>query len=128
MSVSSKIKFVQGDTLPAISAIISDRNSGRPGEYFDKSDPDTWAPIDLTGANVEAQICDEDGTVTDTFTVTIIEPVAGAVSIDLSLAPVMAAHPGKYKLEATVRFPGGAQQTVFDWLQIDVRQRFGGAD
>lgn len=127
MSVSNKIKFVQGDTLPAVSAVISDRNSGRPGEYFDKSDPDTWAPIDLTGAAVEIKICDDDGTVTDTFGASIIEPVAGSVSIDLALAPVMAATPGKYRLEATVRFIGGSQQTVFDWLHIDVRQRFGGA-
>ena len=128
MTASSKINFVQGDTLPSIAATISDRNSGRPGEYYDRADPDSWAPIDLTGASVGIQICDESGVVTDTFAASILEPTLGTVSIDLSLAVVMAAHPGKYRLEATVIYSGNGQQTVYDWLRIEVRQRFGGAD
>lgn len=123
MSYSDTIKLVQGDNLPGIQFTIRNKNEARAGQYLDQKDPNTWAFVDLTGASVTATIREVGGSILDTVLLVVVNAVEGAVLLSMS-ATTFQNTDGVYELEATVNFDTAGRQTVYDFLRLDVRERF----
>lgn len=116
------IKLVQGDDLPAVSFTIRDAHSAAYGMVLDKKDPDTWAPVDLTGATVTGVVSKAgENRQIDVVAVYVTAPSVGCVIVHLSDCSFISTV-GEYECEVTVLFPLG-QQTVYDMLTFDVRER-----
>lgn len=116
------IKLVQGDDLPGVGFTIRDANRAADGQELDKKDSETWRPVDLTGATVSAIVSlAGENRQTDTVVVFVATPSAGEVVLHLNDCTFLE-NPGQYGCEITVEFPLG-QQTVYDLLTFDVRER-----
>lgn len=120
--MASVIKLVQGDDLPGISFVIKDSRKAAVGQELDGKDPSTWAVVNLTDCAVSALVSRVGSFVAvepvDCF---ISNPVAGEVLIVVKNSKFLYVA-GEYQVEVSVRFPDG-QQTVYDLLQLDVRER-----
>lgn len=120
--MASTIRLVQGDDLPGIMLVIRDARTAAAGQELDKKDPTTWAPVNLTGCVVSAQVSRLGDTVgLEAIPCFVSQAVSGQVLITLQQA-VFIQDAGLYQIEITVDFPQG-QQTVYDMLQLDVRER-----
>lgn len=120
--MSNVIKLVQSDDLPGISFTIRDANTAADGAILDKKDPLTWRPVDLTGATVSAAISEAGvNKQVDTAFVAVVDAPAGEVVLHLNDCTFLDV-PGQYDCEVTVDFQIG-QQTVYDMLTLDVRER-----
>lgn len=120
--MASTIRLVQGDDLPGISFFIRDSSRAANGKVLDKKDPDSWRPVNLTGASVLAAISKGGANKQiDTADVVLITPEAGEVLINLNDCTFLD-EPGQYDCEISVVFSGG-RQTVYDVLSLDVRER-----
>lgn len=120
--MAETIKLVQSDDLPGITFIIRDAHKAVAGQELDKKDSDTWAPVDLTGCLVTALVSAQDSTVAlESLPCFLSRPAVGEVLITLGEATFIA-NAGEYQVEVTVLFVGG-QQTVYDMLRLDVRER-----
>ena len=116
------IKLVQGDDLPGITFVVKDSQKAAVGQELDRKDTSTWAAVDLTACSVSALVSKVGSFVA-------VEPVycfisdaeAGEVLLvvkDSKFLDVV----GEYQVEVTVLFPEG-RQTVYDMIQLDVRER-----
>lgn len=120
--MASTIRLVQGDDLPSVSFTIRDANRAVEGQELDKKDSDSWRPVDLTGATVSAVVSDAGANIQiDVVAVHVLDAVAGEVILYLNDC-VFVNKAGRYDCEVTVSFPIG-QQTVYDMLSFDVRER-----
>ncbi len=124
MSYAATIYIVQGDNLPGIQANIRDKNTGVGGGFLDKKDPETWEYVDLSDATVSAAIREVGSdTVIDTIPLTVVEPSKGTVLLSMASTNFQGTD-GSYELEATLTFSSSGQQTVYDFLRLEVRSRF----
>ena len=120
--MAATIRLVQGDDLPCVSFTIRDANRAADGQELDKKDSDTWRPVDLTGAIVSAVVSDAGVNIQkDVAVVHVLDAAAGEVILYLNDC-VFVNKAGRYDCEVTVSFPIG-QQTVYDMLSFDVRER-----
>lgn len=120
--MSSIVKLVQSDDLPSVSFSIKDANRAAEGMVLDRKDPETWRPVDLTGAVVSAAVSDAGSNKQiDVVEVYVISPLTGEVMLYLNNCTFIG-KAGLYDCEVTVDFPIG-QQTVYDMLTFDVRER-----
>jgi len=116
------VRLVQSDDLPGVSFMIRDASRAAEGQELDKKDSDTWRPVDLTGATVSAVVSDAGANVQiDVVAVHVLNAAAGEVILYLNDC-VFVNKAGRYDCEVTVIFPTG-QQTVYDMLSFDVRER-----
>lgn len=124
MTISATVDLVQGDNLPGIQATIRDRNTPLDGDYLDDRDPSTWAHVDLTTAVVTAAIREVGGTeIIDTVQLAEVDPSKGIVILILADTKFQSTA-GAYELEATVVYEDSGQQTVYDFIGLNVRERF----
>lgn len=124
--MASVIKLVQGDDLPGISFVIKDSRKAAVGQELDGKDPSTWATVNLTGCSVTAVVSPTGVyTAIESLRCFISDAAAGQVLIDIKES-VFVSTVGQYQIEVTVVFPEG-MQTVYDMLQLDVRERISNA-
>ena len=120
--MSNIIKLVQGDDLPGISFHIRDSNHAAEGVELDRKDPSTWRPVNLAGCTITAAVSLAGQYLQiDTIPVSVLQAPIGEVLLHLHDRPFMAKS-GQYSCEVTVTFSSG-QQTVYDTLTLDVRER-----
>lgn len=123
MAYSQTLKVVAGDTLPALTFTLRDSNQAASGATLDENDSDTWAPINITSADVVLRIREiGDTTLVDTLTGTVTDGAAGEVMVDFSSTTFETA--GEFEGELEVTFSGGGIQTVVDLIKFKVRASF----
>lgn len=120
--MSNIVKLVQSDDLPSVSFSIKDANRAAEGMVLDRKDPDTWRPVNLTGATVTAAVADSGSSSrVDTVECYVIDAILGEVMLYFNNC-MFISEAGLYDCEITVEFALG-QQTVYDMLTLDVRGR-----
>jgi hypothetical protein len=122
MSYSATIPLVEGDTLPVLYLNLKDSNSAATGQILDESDPNTWQPIDLTGATVRLKIREVGSTtIKTTITGSVTDAVNGRVAFQWTSQALDAA--GVYEAEIEMENSSGIQ-TVYDLIKLRVRSDF----
>jgi hypothetical protein len=122
MSYSATIPLVEGDTLPVLYLNLKDSNSAATGQILDESDPNTWQPIDLTGATVRLKIREVGSTtIKTTITGSVTDAVNGRVAFQWTSQALDAA--GVYEAEIEME-NGSGIQTVYDLIKLRVRSDF----
>lgn len=120
--MATVIKLVQSDDLPGITFVVKDSQKAAAGQELDKRDSSTWAVVNLTGCSVSALVSEAGGTVAiehvDCF---VANAAAGEVLLVVKQATFLD-KAGLYQVEVSVEFPEG-RQTVYDMIQLDVRER-----
>jgi hypothetical protein len=118
------IRLVSGDTGAPLYATLRDRNSPAAGySEVDPCDPDSWAPIDLTGATVVIKIRQVGATtLTDTVTATLVDATNGRVVFGWSSATWAAA--GEYDGEIEITGADTTITTIYDTVRFKVRAQF----
>lgn len=120
--MSTTIKLVQGDDLPGVTMTIRDSNLAVEGSDLDRKDTSTWRPVDLTGSYLSALVTRVGESVgIDRPFVAPVDASKGKIVLHISDCTFME-NPGEYECEITVAF-GGGQQTVYDRLTFEVRER-----
>jgi len=122
MSYSATIPLVEGDTLPVLYLNLKDSNQAASGQILDESDPNTWQPIDLTGATVRLKIREVGSTtIKTTITGSVTDAVNGRVAFQWNSQALNAA--GVYEAEIEMENSSGIQ-TVYDLIKLRVRSDF----
>ena len=125
MAIGGTVLFVQGDDLPTITLSLRDRNTPAPGRVLDPSDSDTWAPLQLEGATIKADVRAKGGTeIVDVISAEIIDRPTARIRLLIPTGASFTAASGDYEVELTITYDYGSQQTVYDWLLFKVRARF----
>lgn len=123
MAYSETIKLVANDTLPQLGIKLKDSNSGVAGTVYDPDDADTWAPIDVTGANVRLKIREiGSSALKATLICTVANGAEGKVITDFPAGTLDKA--GQFEAEVEVNFANGGVQTVQDLIKFIVRMDF----
>lgn len=122
VSMATVIKLVQGDDLPGITFVVRDSQKAAVGQQLDRKDTSTWATVNLTDCSVSALVSKVGSFVAvepvDCF---ISNAVAGEVLLVVKNSKFLD-NAGEYQVEVSVKFPEG-RQTVYDMIQLDVRER-----
>jgi hypothetical protein len=107
----SRIKLVQGDTLPYINLNLTNSDG---------------SVLDVSSALVSVQVLFRAaGSTTTLNTITCTKPNGGSdgvVQFDFE-GGILNVDPGAYEGEVVINFSGGRVQTVYDLLKFYVRQR-----
>jgi len=123
MAYSDTLNLVTGDTLPELTFTLKDSNTAAEGKTLDPNDEATWAPVNLTGAQVRLRIRELGSTtVKSTLTCTVSEPTAGKVITDFPEGTLDTA--GIFEAELEITFASGGKQTVNDLIKLKVRSDF----
>lgn len=123
MAYSETLNLVQGDTLPELTFTLKDSNTAASGLTLDPNNSATWAPIDVTGAQVRLRLR-ELGTTTikSTLLCTISDGQNGKVITDFPAGTLDTA--GTFEGEIEITFSSGGIQTVYDLVKFKVRSDF----
>lgn len=125
MAIGGTVLFVQGDDLPTITLNLRDRNTPLSGRVLDASDPDTWAPLQLEGATIKAEVrAKGDTEIVDVISAEIIDRPTARIRLLIPIGAAFTVASGDYEVELTITYDYGSQQTVYDWLLFKVRARF----
>ena len=123
MAYSDTLNLVTGDTLPELTFTLKDSNTAAAGATLDPNNDATWAPIDLTGAEVRLRIrALGSTTVKSTLLCTVSEPTLGKAFTDFPTGTLDTA--GTFEGEIEIRFASGGIQTINDLLKLKVRSDF----
>jgi len=123
MAYSDTIKFVVGDTLPALEFTLKDSNTAATGQTLDTENSNTWAPIDLAGGSVKLRIREVgQTTLTQTITGTIADASNGKVTCSIPSGTWTTA--GTFEGEIEYTTSGGGIHTVQDLIKFKVRDDF----
>lgn len=125
MAYSDIIELVVGDTLPALTFTLRDRNTAASGKVLARNDPTTWAPINITGATVKLHLRKqgETGAPSASLTCTVTDGAAGTAATDFPEGTLDEA--GTFDGEVEITFSGGGIQTVVDLIKFKVRDDIG---
>lgn len=120
--MATVIKLVQSDDLPGITFVIRDSQKAAVGQELDRRDSATWAIVDLTGCTVSAAVAKVGSSAlieqVDCF---LSNPLAGEVLLVIKDSTFVSTV-GQYQIEVTITSSEG-QQTVYDMIELDVRER-----
>ena len=123
MAYSETIKLVKGDTLPELTITLKDSNTAASGQTLDPEDPDTFAPVDITGGTVRVRIRQiGETTILKTITATIADASGGKVTMLFPSDTFSEA--GVYEAEVEFTKSDGNIQTVNDLIKLSVRDDF----
>ena len=123
MAYSETLNFVTGDTLPALTLTLRDKNSAASGAVLDPDNSATWEPINITGATVKLRLRLVGQTaLADTRTLLVTNGTGGICTTDF--ATTTFATPGTYEGEVEISFSNGNKQTVHDLVKFKVREDF----
>lgn len=123
MAYSETIKYVVGDTLPAMEFTLKDSNTAASGKTLDPENSDTWAAIDLTGGSVKLYIREVGKTtLTQTITGTIADASNGKVTFTVPSGTWTKA--GTFEGEIEYTTSGGGIHTMQDLIKFKVRDDF----
>jgi hypothetical protein len=123
MAYSETIKLVKGDTLPELTITLKDSNTAASGQTLDPEDPDTFAPVDITGGTVRVRIRQiGETTILKTITATITDASSGKVTMLFPSDTFSEA--GVYEAEVEFTKSDGNIQTVNDLIKLSVRDDF----
>lgn len=122
MAYSQTLNLVAGDTLPNLVFTLRDRNTAAPGRTLDASDETSWAPINLTGAEVRLRMREVgSSTILATLLCSIVDASGGQAATDFSDGGLETA--GVFEGEIEITFDTGVQ-TVYDLIKFKVRGDF----
>ncbi len=116
--MSKTIKWVKGDTKPAINVDLKDDETGDP------ADPDSWDPIDVSaGTTIVTMVFRKigDSTIIDTIVFTKISGGAGGKIFLKLTATAAGVSAGLYEGEIIIDY-NGETQTVYDKLRFSFRE------
>ena len=123
MAYSQTLELVSGDSLPLLTVTLQDSNEAAPGATLDENDQSTWAPIDLTDADILLKVrVVSSTTILASIVGSIIDAAAGKVAFIFDEDTFEAA--GVYEAEVEITFSGGGVQTVQDLIKFKVRAGF----
>ena len=123
MAYSETIKLVKGDTLPELTITLKDSNTAASGQTLDPEDPDTFAPVDITGGTVRVRIRQiGETTILKTITATITDASSGKVTMLFPSDTFSEAD--VYEAEVEFTKSDGNIQTVNDLIKLSVRDDF----
>lgn len=123
MAYSDTLNLVTGDTLPELTFTLKDSNTAAAGKTLDPNDDSTWAPIDLTGAQVRFRIrALGSTTVKSTILCSVTEPTLGKAFTNFPTGTLDTA--GTFEGEIEITFATGGIQTVNDLIKLKVRSDF----
>ena len=123
MAYSETLNFVTGDTLPALTLTLRDKNSAASGAVLDPDNSATWEPINITGATVKLRLrLVGQTTLADTRTLLVTNGTGGICTTDF--ATTSFATSGTYEGEVEISFSNGNKQTVHDLVKFKVREDF----
>lgn len=123
MAYSTTLELVSGDSLPLLTITLRDSNKAAEGVSLDENDQATWAPIDITDADILMKVrAVGSTTLTDTVEGTIVDAAAGKAAFVFGEDTFETA--GIYEAEIEITFPGGGIQTVQDMIKFKVRAGF----
>lgn len=123
MAYSTTLELVSGDSLPLLTITLRDSNLAAPGSTLDENDQTTWAPIDITGADILLKIrAVNSTTLVDSVEGTIVDATEGKVAFVFGEDTF--AEAGVYEAEVEITFSGGGVQTVQDLIKFKVRAGF----
>lgn len=123
MAYSETIKLVQGDTLPQIKITLRDENTAAPGKTLDEEDPSTWAVINLAGCSVRMKVREIGSEVVKETLTGAITNAAGGEAVFIFDGTTLDTS-GVFEAEIEYTNAGGATQTVYDLLKLQVREEF----
>lgn len=120
--MATVIKLVQGDDLPGIMFVVKDSQKAAAGQELDRKDSSTWAVVSLVGCSISALVSKVGSfAAVDTVDCFISNAAIGEVLLVVKDSAFLDVA-GEYQVEVTVKFPEG-QHTVYDMIQLDVRER-----
>jgi hypothetical protein len=123
MAYSETIKLVKGDTLPELTITLKDSNTAAAGQTLDAEDPETFAPVDITGGTVRVRIRQVgETTILKTVVATITDASNGQVTMLFPSDTFSEA--GIYEAEVEFTKSDGNIQTVNDLIKLSVRDDF----
>lgn len=123
MAYSDTINMVTGDTFPELNFTLKDSSEAASGRRLDEYDDSTWAPLGLSGANVNFRVRKQGSTSLEKeIQCTITDETAGKVKASFANSPFT--DPGTYEGELEITFSTGGIQTVNDLIKIKVRSDF----
>ena len=122
MAYSQTLNLVAGDTLPNLVFTLRDKNTAAPGRTLNSNDSTSWAPINLTGAEVRLRMrAIGSTTILATLLCSIVDAANGQAATDFSGGGLTAA--GTFEGEIEITFDTGVQ-TVYDLIKFKVRGDF----
>ena len=123
MAYSETIKLVKGDTLPELTITLKDSNTAASGQVLDPEDPDTFAPINVTGGTVRIRVREiGETTILKTITASITDASAGKVAMLFPSDTFPSA--GIFEADGEFTKSDGNIQTVNDLIKLNVRDDF----
>lgn len=122
--MSETYGLVQGDSAPDLIITARDKRTAATGRVLDPNDPETWRPIDLTGATVQLKLRKLGAsTLTATLAGTVLSPATDG-RFKVSWGAEALAETGDYEAEAEITFADSSEQTAYDVLRFYVRPQF----
>lgn len=123
MAYSETLNFVTGDTLPALTLTLKNKNAAVSGSILDPDNSATWEPVNISGATVRLRLRKVGETaLADTRTFLITNATDGICETDFATDTFSAA--GTYEGEVEITYANGNKQTVHDLVRFKVREDF----
>lgn len=124
MGYLTTIDLVQNDQLPEIAITLKDSNTAATGQTLNADDPNTFAPIDLTGGSVRLRIREVGKTtLIDNIVGTVTDATGGKATFVFSSTTL--ATTGVLEGEIELTDSTSRTQTVVDLIKFKVRSQFG---
>jgi len=124
MAYSDTLNYVVGDTLPALDLTLRDKNTAASGLSLDSDNPNTWAPIDISGATVKLRLRELGSTtIVDTRTCSIVGSGSTGQCTTI-FATNSFSTAGTYEGEIEITHSSGNIQSVNDLIKFKVRDSF----
>lgn len=138
------IKLVRGDQLGEVTFTLKDSNKGLEPDAqddgiidpilgipttttvaeYDSTDPDTWAPIDLTGATIVLKMREEgSSTVKTTIPIYAQEPLTEG-KVFFAWTPEALDTAGMFTGEIEITYTSGKVMTVYKELRFQIREDY----
>lgn len=124
MAYLTTIDLVQNDQLPEITVTLKDSNAAASGQTLDADNPDTFAPIDLSGGSVRLRIREVGKTtLLDNIIGTVTDATGGKATFVFGSSTLSTT--GVLEGEIEITDSSSRTQTVVDLIKFKVRSQFG---
>jgi hypothetical protein len=125
MAYYETINLVAGDDKPEIYLTLKDANTAASGLVLDPDDSDTWAPIDITDADVNVKFrAFGSTTLLDTLSCVKVVPFTDGICYAPWNLDTLDVDAGIYEGEIEIVYDTGRILTLFDKLKFKVRDDF----
>lgn len=120
----SVIKLVRGDALGEVTFTLKDSNKAATGKTLDSSDPDTWAPLDLTDATVFLKLRPEGSTTVKTTILLYVAEPFNEGKVFFAWTPEALDTAGMFTGEIEINYANSKVLTVYKELRLQIREDY----